>query len=109
MKDGTAAIDSTLAETDATDAKLDRLRLCKIFAIRMTKAKSYRIEMKSKDVDSYLRIEDSAGKELAKDDDSGGDRNARIDFACPESGEYRIPRHHPSRRHQVASRCSEGE
>ena len=34
--------------------------------------------MTSKEIDSYLRLEDKAGKELAKDDDSGGNVNARM-------------------------------
>jgi hypothetical protein len=89
LKDGVATIDGTLAGSDATDA-VRTASASKTFTIRLAKGKSYRIDMRSKDVDPYLRIEDSAGKELAHDDDSGGDRNARIEFACPEAGEYRI-------------------
>jgi serine protease Do len=48
------------------------------------------MDMTSKDLDAFLRLEDAAGKELAKDDDGGGGRNARIQFACPATGEYRI-------------------
>ena len=81
--------EAKLIGTDATDA-VQTKSVCKIYAIKLAKGKSYQIDMMSKDVDSFLRLEDSAGKELAKDDDSGGDRNARIQFKCPGNGEYRI-------------------
>jgi len=41
-------------------------------------------------LDPYLRLEDAAGKELAKDDDGGEGLNARIRFDCPADGTYRI-------------------
>jgi hypothetical protein len=89
MKDGMAKVEATLTGKDATDAVLTH-SVCKIYAIKLAKGKSYQIDMMSKDLDSFLRLEDSAGKELAKDDDSGGNHNARIQFECPDSGEYRI-------------------
>jgi hypothetical protein len=89
LKDGMAKEESKLSATDATDAVQTR-SVCKVYAIKLAKGKSYEIDMTSKDVDSYLRLEDAAGKQLAKDDDRGGDRNARIQFQCPEDGEYRI-------------------
>src|SRR5262249_3653825 len=45
---------------------------------------------KKGNLDPFLRIEDAAGKELAKDDDSGGDLNARILFTPGKDGVYRI-------------------
>jgi hypothetical protein len=87
--DGKATIEGNLAVTDAADAVQVR-SACKVYTTKLAKGKSYQIDMSSKDVDSFLRLEDAAGKELAKDDDGGGDRNARIQFACPETGEYRI-------------------
>jgi hypothetical protein len=89
LKDGTAKVEAKLAGIDQTDA-VQTHSVCKIYAIKLAKGKSYQIDMVSKDLDPFLRLEDSAGKELAKDDDSGGDRNARIQFQCPENGEYRI-------------------
>jgi hypothetical protein len=44
----------------------------------------------SKDFDAYLRIEDEQGKELAWNDDGGGERNARIAFRAPADGVYRV-------------------
>ena len=89
LTNGTARVEAELTAADATDAARTR-SVCRIYAIKLAKGKSYRIDMLSKDVDSYLRLEDSAGKELAKDDDGGGDRNARIQFDCFASGEFRI-------------------
>ncbi|MBI3409589.1 MAG: redoxin domain-containing protein [Planctomycetes bacterium] len=40
--------------------------------------------------DTYLRIEDSAGNNLAEDDDSGGWPNAQIIFKAPKDDAYRI-------------------
>jgi hypothetical protein len=89
LKDGRAKVEAKLTVKDATDAVQSR-SVCKTYAIKMAKGKSYQIDMMSKDIDSFLRLEDSAGKELAKDDDGGDGRNARIHFECREDGEYRI-------------------
>jgi thiol-disulfide isomerase/thioredoxin len=50
----------------------------------------YRIDMRSNDVDSFLRLENADGKELAFDDDSGGFPHARILQKIDKAGEYRI-------------------
>ncbi|HYV34945.1 MAG TPA: pre-peptidase C-terminal domain-containing protein [Gemmataceae bacterium] len=89
LKDGMAKVDAKLTDKDATDI-LQTHSVCKIYAIKLVKGKSYQIDMMSKDIDSYLRLEDPTGQQLAKDDDSGDGRNARIQFTCPEDGEYRI-------------------
>jgi hypothetical protein len=56
------------------------------------KRKTYQIDMSSKveGFDSWLRIEDADKKQLAEDDDSGGNLDARILFMAPEDGIYRI-------------------
>jgi serine protease Do len=41
-------------------------------------------------MDSFLRLEDAKLRQLAQDDDSGGNRNARIMFPCQRAGTYRI-------------------
>jgi hypothetical protein len=43
-----------------------------------------------KDLDPYLRLEDSNGKFLADDDDGGGNLNARIVFWPDKAEDYRI-------------------
>jgi HEAT repeat protein len=40
--------------------------------------------------DNYLRLENAQGKQLAEDDDSGGNLNARIVIQAPADGWYRI-------------------
>jgi hypothetical protein len=63
---------------------------CKVHTFNPSKDTTYIIDMESKDFDSYLRIEDSTGKQLAEDDDSGGNLNARIRFLPPQDGVYQI-------------------
>ncbi|MEB3882161.1 DVUA0089 family protein [Lyngbya sp. CCY1209] len=46
------------------------------------------LEMTSREFDPYLILMDAEGAELAQDDDSGGDKNARIEVTLPESGIY---------------------
>jgi hypothetical protein len=87
-KDGVAKVAGKLADTDARD-KVQK-HFCKIYAVPLKAGTSYRIDMASKEIDSYLRLEDDAGKELANDDDSGGQLNARIVFECPKDGTYRV-------------------
>ncbi len=49
-----------------------------------------RVDVMSSQFDTYVAIEDEAGRELAHDDDSGGGTNARVRFAVPATGVYRI-------------------
>jgi hypothetical protein len=62
----------------------------KVHTVKMKEGQTYQIDLVSTAFDSYLRIEDDAGKELAKDDDSGGDLNSRIYFKVPKDGSYRL-------------------
>ena len=48
------------------------------------------IDMSSKQIDSYLILLSSNGQELAQDDDSGGEKNARIIVTLPEDGTYKL-------------------
>src|SRR5207245_8395513 len=60
---------------------------------KMKAGSVYVIKMTSKspkDLDNYLRLEDSAGNNLAEDDDSGGWPNAQIIFKAPKDDAYRI-------------------
>jgi hypothetical protein len=61
-----------------------------IHKVKMSPDKTYIIDLESSDFDAYLRILNSAGKELARDDDSGGNHNARIRFTPSKEGEYQI-------------------
>jgi hypothetical protein len=62
----------------------------KVHDMKMTAGKTYQIDLVSKAFDSFLRLEDAAGKQLAFDDDGGGFPNARLIFKAPRDGDYRI-------------------
>jgi thiol-disulfide isomerase/thioredoxin len=58
---------------------------------KMTAGKAYVIRMVSSEVDAFLRLEDSGGKELAMNDDEAPDSfNAKILFKCDKDGEYKV-------------------
>src|SRR6266542_4412649 len=62
------------------DDPKDRVRnaASKVYPVTMKRGKTYTIDMVSTQFDSFLRLEDAKGTELAQDDDSGGNLNARI-------------------------------
>jgi hypothetical protein len=74
----------------------DRIRVGsyhKIYNVKMEAGSTYTIDMvthKETFFDNYLRLEDSAGNNLAQDDDSGGNLNARIVFRPTRNDTYRI-------------------
>jgi len=86
---GGLAVNAELANNDPRDT---RRRVCfaKIYQVKMFKGKTYTIDMVSNRFDTYLRIETLAGKQLAEDDDSGGQLNARISFRPTENAVYRV-------------------
>ncbi len=65
-------------------------RRCEVYPLEMYEGEQFIIEMRSVQIDSYLRVEDARGTTLARDDDSGGRLNARIVFNVPQNGVYRI-------------------
>ena len=79
--------DSSLALGDPTDAGKRHL---KVFPVRLESGRSYRIDMESDVIDSYLMIFDATNRLVASDDDSGGNLNARVHFAPPISETYNI-------------------
>jgi serine protease Do len=89
LKDGAAKVEAALTGMDPKDF-VQKSSACKIYSVKLAKGKSYQIDMMSKQVDSYLRLEDPSGKEVAHDDDSGDSLDARIIFNCTEDGVYRI-------------------
>ena len=48
------------------------------------------IDMDSEDVDAYLVVLRDDGNEVPRDDDGGGDLNARVEFEVPATGRYTI-------------------
>jgi hypothetical protein len=78
-----------LTQNDEKDtARTDSVR--KTHSCQMSAGKYYVIDLRSDDFDSYLRLENDQGVEVAKDDDSGGFPHARITFRAPRDGVYRI-------------------
>lgn len=85
---GKATYDADLTVGDAKD-KI-RNNFCKVFTMTMTEGRTYQIDMMSGIIDSYLRLEDPAGKEVAQDDDGGNFHDARIVYTCKTTGQQRI-------------------
>ena len=59
---------------------------------KLAAGKTYQIDLKSKAFDAVLRLEDSAGKEVAFNDDfnPGASLDSRIVYAATKAGEYTI-------------------
>lgn len=89
LKDGSGQVDGQLTKDDPKDA-VRKFSTAKVYAVELKSGKEYQIDLISKEFDAYLRLEDATGKQLATDDDSGGNLNARIQFKCPSDGTYRI-------------------
>ncbi|MBI3412227.1 MAG: DUF4339 domain-containing protein [Planctomycetes bacterium] len=82
-------VNDHLTNNDPFD-KVKRSCHCKIYTCKLTAGRTYTIDMESEQLDAFLRLEDANGVQLALDDDSGEDLNARIIFRAPRDGEYRI-------------------
>jgi uncharacterized protein (TIGR03067 family) len=86
--DGARLTFGQLFPSDARDPL--RSSLCKVYTAYLEAHRTYTIDLKSTSFDAFLRVEDSGGNQLAEDDDSGGDLDARIAFSPPRSDTYRI-------------------
>jgi hypothetical protein len=82
------SIADKLTNADPKDAKTSGP--AKIYEVELAAGTDYQIDLVSNDFDSFLRVLDKNGKELAFDDDSGGALNARLTFTPPDAGTYRI-------------------
>lgn len=82
-------ISDRLTDLDPPDALCPDVT-CKVYAVRLEAGRTYTIDMMSAEFDPFLRLENAEFVELASDDDSGGDLNARIDFTPRETGVYRV-------------------
>ncbi|MFO0967343.1 MAG: PPC domain-containing protein [Gemmataceae bacterium] len=60
------------------------------FDVSLKVGVNYVIDLESTAFDAFLVLEDSAGRVLGWDDDSGGARNSRLNFQVPLDGTYRI-------------------
>ncbi|MEO8607614.1 MAG: PPC domain-containing protein [Chloroflexota bacterium] len=62
-----------------------------IYTFTGSAGQSVTITLSSSDFDSYLSLKNSSGEEIAYDDDSAGNLNAKIqDFTLPDDGTYTI-------------------
>jgi len=78
---------------DATDPlfKPERDSHFKAFPVKLKAGQLYIIDMvKKAQIDPYLYLEGPDKKIVARDDDSGGDLNARIVYQAKVDGDYRI-------------------
>jgi hypothetical protein len=80
------------AKIDLNDPKspVRRPNLCKVFSVKMKANQRYVIDMESAAFDAYLHLLDENLLNLAQDDDSGGNLNARIVYRAPSDGTYHI-------------------
>jgi len=82
-------IKDELKDSDPKDKKRSE-SFAKMHELKMAAGKGYKIDLRSEEFDSYLRLEDADGKELAFDDDSGGFPHARIVYAPGKDGTYKV-------------------
>src|SRR5437660_1332783 len=82
-------INSELLNADLKDKVLTE-SFCKTYTYKMVAGRTYQIDLKSRAFDAFLRLENPAGTQVAQDDDSGGNLNARIVHKAEKSGKYQI-------------------
>jgi serine protease Do len=68
---------------------------CKVYTFNMKAGSTYTIDLISGDksgkkLDTFMRLENADGKELAQDDDGGGFPHSRIVYKPAKDGDYRI-------------------
>ena len=81
-------IKNELDQNDPKDEKLNNPS--KKYTVKLHKHKTYVIDLISADFDAYLRLLDKKGKQLAEDDDGGGDLNSRIIHSAGGTGDHQI-------------------
>ena len=82
-------VKARLTDDDPADPKIVG-SVHKVHEIDFEAGKTYRIDMTSRKLDSYLRLEDPDGKTVAEDDDGGGNFNARIVYKAKRTATYKI-------------------
>jgi formylglycine-generating enzyme required for sulfatase activity len=81
---------ATLADSDSRFEAPGGSFLAKRFEVKLQAGKTYQLTMDSQQVDSFLMLQDRAGKELASDDDSGGNLNALLNYTAPRDDTYTV-------------------
>ena len=89
----TAATAQTLEIPSAVSGDLDRAGDEDRYRVSAKKGEALRLEVQAAGLgfplDAWLKIEDATGKELVRNDDSGG-ADPVLDWTPPESAEYRV-------------------
>ena len=79
-----------LKEDDEKDTKLTKSP-CKTYSLKLAVGKRYQIDLKSKDFDTFLRLEDPAGQEVAFNDDADPSTlDSQIVYQADKDGEFKI-------------------
>ena len=76
--------------SDPFDAKMKASHV-KTYTQEMVPGFAYTIDMKSNAVDAFLRLEDPSGKQVAEDDDGGGDQKSPQDSRIVYRPAHREP------------------
>jgi hypothetical protein len=74
----------------ANDAKLADNTYFQAWTFYGQAGEAVTLDVVSTDFDAYAVVQDMGGNVLARDDDSGGNLNARIIFTLPYTGNYRL-------------------
>src|SRR4051812_46496939 len=72
--DNGMTVEGKLSPDDARDKVMTKSPH-RAHTVKLKGGKTYQIDLISQAFDAFLRVEDESGKELASDDDSGGDLN----------------------------------
>ncbi|MFO0969370.1 MAG: tetratricopeptide repeat protein [Gemmataceae bacterium] len=88
--DKPSRIDGELKADDPRDPVTKNPRQVHSVKLRGGQLYDIRLDAVDKGLDPFLRVEDAVGKELGRDDDSGGDLNARLLFLAPKDGDYKL-------------------
>lgn len=72
-----------LTREDKTDTFLKK-SFQKLHEVKLEAGKGYRIDLTSRDFDTFLRLENQDGKNLAMDDDGGEGLNSRLVYLVPK-------------------------
>jgi serine protease Do len=62
----------------------------KSYLIKLLGGKSYQIDLTSDEIGPFLVVQDEKGMQVAFDDNSGGDLNARLLLTLPKGGTFKV-------------------
>jgi len=87
--DGVLSVSDSLTRKDIEEGAFNG-KAAKYHEVRLRAGERVRIDLMSKDFDSYLIVTDRNGRLLAQDDDGGEGLNARLFFTAPTAGRYKL-------------------